>query len=206
MAKKKKKNPFVLITVIVLIVAALAVTGVLLFMKKDDPQVPNNTVQEPVSVNDPYSIRSNATDYQKELYEDLQNALESDDQQAVLENVAKNFVADFFTLSNKSIKNDIGGTQFWSSDARIVLRNKAIDTFYTNLELYIDDYGSENLPTVNSVIVEDFYQSLDDSNVYIVCVSWTYEENSVFDTSDFQKYAVISVTTLEETPYVFSIY
>lgn len=167
-----------------------------------------NEVQTPtvnMTTDDAYSIRSNATDYQKELYDELKAALEQEDKLVISEALVKNFIADFYTLSNKTIKNDVGGTQFWHQDARLLLRTKAIDLFYNNLELYIRDYGSENLPTVANVTVLGSGM-MEEENCYAVEVEWTYVENSVFDTSKFQKKAMFEVTDASGEFYIYRYY
>lgn len=206
---KKKKTKLNYPRIIAAAIIVVALIGVLIFMltrpSNSGSGGNSGSNQQVASSSDPYSIRSNATDYQKEIYKELQEALKGTSSQAIAEALAKNFVADFFTLSNKTIKNDVGGTQFWSSDARLTLRTKAIDTFYTNLELYIEDYGSENLPTVKEVTVLDS-SSMDGYNLYAVSVTWTYESNSKFDTSEFQNSAMLEITNESGTSYIYNFY
>lgn len=56
-----------------------------------------------------YHLRSNATDYQIELFEELREAVEADDEQRIIEEVAKNFIADVYTWTNKEDMWDVGG-------------------------------------------------------------------------------------------------
>lgn len=207
--KKKKKTKLNYPRIIAAAIIVVALIGVLIFMlnrpSNSGSGDNSGSNQQVASSSDPYSIRSNATDYQKEIYQELQDALKSKNSQSIAEALAKNFVADFFTLSNKTIKNDVGGTQFWSTDARLTLRTKAIDTFYTNLELYIEDYGSENLPTVKEVTVLDS-SSMDGYNLYAVSVTWTYESNSKFDTSEFQNSAMLEITNESGTSFIYNFY
>lgn len=208
MAKTQKvKLNYPKIIAALLIVIIIAGIGVIAVSKmvgnENNNPVGNSTVVS--SSKEIYSIRSNATEYQKEVYEELKEALKSEDQQLIAEALVKNFVADFYTLSNKSIKNDVGGTQFWSTDARLTLRTKAIDTFYTNLELYVRDYGNENLPCIENVTITGS-SLMDGDHIYAISAEWTYVENSVFDTSDFQNSAMFEVTNETGTSYIYKFY
>lgn len=207
MPKKKKKVKLNYPRIITAIIIVAVVIGVLLFIllkpgksNADDPK--NNQPQQTTSVGS-YSIRSNATAYQKTLYDELKEAIKSKNDEAVAKSIAQNFVADFFTLSNKTIKNDVGGTQFWSEDARLTLRTKAIDTFYSNLELYIKDYGSKNLPIVKDVKVTGTNKMND--YTYAVSLEWSYEDTK-FDTSEFQKTATVEITKESGTSYIYNFY
>ena len=133
----------------------------------------------------PYSIRGNATDYQKELFNKLEeDYLTSPDSIEVAEDVAMSFVADFFTLSNKQIKNDVGGAQFFNEEYRINFREKAINSYYFALEQWIMDYGLQNLPTVEDITI--IKSELGDSfETCSVSLTWIYR-NVTFDTSKLQ--------------------
>ena len=107
-----------------------------------------------------YFLRSDATGYQIELFELLVHAHDQFYETGSDENlkeyasvIVRNFVADFFTLSNKMSRTDVGGLQFFSEDVVDNFRNFAIDEFYLYLNQYIDIFGHESLPTVESTRV-----------------------------------------------------
>ncbi|RRC93675.1 hypothetical protein EII25_01860 [Erysipelotrichaceae bacterium OH741_COT-311] len=156
-----------------------------------------------------YAIRANATDYQKQLYEELKDVVKTKDWQKISESVAQNYVADFFTLTNKSIKNDIGGTQFWQTEARINLREKAINSYYKNLELYIKDFGKENLPEVTEVKVigsTDMGLDEDGYRIFYVDVEWTYKSGNGFSTKDFQTGAYVECIKKDDKIHIYKFY
>ena len=160
------------------------------FLNDSSSEVKDEIIQEE-SATTPYSLRSNATDYQKEIYKLLENSYKNDKNSLeTAELIAMNFVADFYTLSNKTIKNDIGGAQFWYPDYRLNFRDSAINSYYFNLETMIDDLGSENLPTVMSVEVVSSVQDKTDYECEIV-LEWTYANHSLKD--DIPSSATINI-------------
>ena len=109
-----------------------------------------------------YILRDNATDYQKELFAQLKEAIEGEgaDDQAKASLVAKNYVADFYTWTNKSGQYDIGGMyyiydgEFKNGDHyRNNVYLSARDGFYKYLSTYATQYGKENLIEVTNVDV-----------------------------------------------------
>ena len=107
-----------------------------------------------------YTLRRNSTEYQIELFEILalaHNQFYETESDTDLEDYAtamvRNFVADFFTLSNKNSRADVGGMQFFSEDLEDDFRRYAIDTFYLYLNQHIEMFGRESLPTVESTTI-----------------------------------------------------
>lgn len=138
----------------------------------------------------PYVVRFNATPLQTQLFKDLEKAYEEKDDKKIAGLIAQNFIADFYTLSNKTLKNDVGGVQFWSEDIRLNFRNKAINSFYYNLETYIHDFGKTDLPEVSEFTKTDVTVNKD---VYNVSLTWNYKPVKKFPISGFQNKAVISL-------------
>lgn len=208
MAKKQKvKLNYKNIIIAVIIVIILVFGGILAINLLGTSEGTGTPVIEHETHSDlPYTIRSNATDYQKELYKELETLYaEEAEPIALAESIAKNFVADFFTLSNKTIKNDIGGAQFWCTDIRLEFREKAVDYFYQNLELYIHDFGAENLPTVTSITVNEIEEKQINATdvVYHMTMSWTYDEVEGFPISKMQNTATVEVIEEDEELYMY---
>ena len=121
------------------------------------------TKQENIVENMGYILRDNATDYQKEIFKELKEAVEGDPRAediAIAELVAKNYVADFYTFSNKQGQYDVGGMyyiydgEFTNGDHyKDNVYLKARDTYYKYLSKYMTDYGVENLPEVDNVTI-----------------------------------------------------
>ncbi len=112
-----------------------------------------------------YILRDNPTDIQKEYFAQLKAAVEEgvvDDVEAddimIASLVAKNYVTDFYTWTNKRGQYDIGGFyyiydgEFENGDHyKENLYLKARDGFYKYLSSYGTKYGKENLIEVENV-------------------------------------------------------
>lgn len=113
-----------------------------------------------------YILRDNPTDLQKEYFAELKAAVEEGvladgeaaDDAAIAALVAKNYVADFYTWTNKRGQYDIGGFgyiydgEFENGDhykENVYLQ--ARDGFYKYISTYGTEYGKENLLEVESV-------------------------------------------------------
>ena len=64
--------------------------------------------------------------------------------------ISKLFIIDFYTLSNKLSKNDIGGTQFIKEDMRDNFIDQARSTFYKYVEVK-SDKRTQKLPEVSLI-------------------------------------------------------
>jgi len=176
---KKLKDPFLIISMLFL-VAALA-TGGLLFQAVSETLQGNGRPGGNLHLTEDdqdfhYLLPNNATELQEELFEALLEAKGTGNETDIAHLVVKNFVADFFTWSNKSGRADVGGLQFVASPIRTQFRNSAIDDFYLYLNQYMERYGYDRLIEVNSVTISetDFHYQLP---VYVETEvdEWGYE-------------------------------
>lgn len=140
-----------------------------------------------------YEISTNATEYQKLIFTELSDVINNGGTpQEYAGSVVKNYVADFYTWSNKKGTYDIGGLQYVYQPEIVNIYNFARDFFYRDLSYYIQEYGTEVLLEIENVEItfSDFnieieyngqiYQS------YYVTASWTYVQKEGFDTSGYQ--------------------
>ncbi|MDO4197462.1 MAG: hypothetical protein Q4D13_00565 [Erysipelotrichaceae bacterium] len=226
--KKKKKNIFTTIKeafadkkkryllTFLCIVPLLIVIGIFGFTAYKEVKALMdlaNSSQEAVVTDDhrvmtmDYVLRDTETDYQMEIFTELKNTLEADtyDDLAAVELVAKNYVADFYTFSNKAGQYDIGGMYYWYShnDEKSNAYLAARDGFYKYINYYMNLYGKENLIEVADVQVtkcvkesnpflisehvaylpvegveDEWYDYREDRpyDLYNVTCSWTYKE------------------------------
>jgi hypothetical protein len=108
-----------------------------------------------------YVLRDNATEVQEEYFTELKAAVESETQDPVTIAglVGKNYVADFYTWTNKQGQYDVGGLYYvcngrnGSVKYKENIYQKARDGFYKYINEYINEYGVENLIEVASVEV-----------------------------------------------------
>ena len=110
-----------------------------------------------------YILRDNPTDLQKDYFAQLKEAIEGEEEvdaavKAAL--VAQNYVADFYTWTNKQGQYDIGGMyyvydgEFKNGDHyRENVYLNARDGFYKYISAYGTQYGKENLLEVTDVTV-----------------------------------------------------
>ena len=106
-----------------------------------------------------YVLRDNATDLQKEYFAELKKAIEEDnaDPLAIAELVAKNYIADCYTWTNKQGQYDVGGLNYVFNERNETLEFrdnayiKARDGFYKYLNYYMNQYGVDKLIEVESV-------------------------------------------------------
>ena len=215
--KKIMKQPLAFFGSIFLITTLLLV-GVLFYQVKgitagekssDNVIKPTPSIVE--KVQDEYQLSDVATDYQKEVFEELvtaQDAYKAKDTELTKEEyatlVVKNFIADFYTLSNKTGRNDVGGIQFIAQEMKSTFRKQAIDRFYENLDFYLNDYEAASLITVNDVTILDvnLNDTLETEDEVIDCISveasWEYELSSSFEVEPFQREATFILTESED--------
>ena len=107
-----------------------------------------------------YVLRDNATDLQKEYFAELKDAIESGtvDDTTIAGLIGKNYVADFYTWTNKAGQYDIGGMyyiydgEFENGDHyKDNVYLKARDGFYKYLSTYAAKYGKDKLLEVVDV-------------------------------------------------------
>ena len=144
-----------------------------------------------------YILRDNPTDLQKEYFAQLKAAVEEGvvdgitaDDSMIAELVAKNYVADFYTWTNKRGQYDIGGFyyiydgEYENSDhykENVFL--KARDGFYKYISYYGNLYGVENLLEVEDVQVVSC-QKL--SSPYIISEHDSYKQDSEGEWYDYR--------------------
>ena len=186
----------------------------------EEPRTPEEQARIDELPPSEYALRRNPTEYQIELFELLALAhdqfyeTESDsDLKDYAAAMVRNFVADFFTLSNKNSRTDVGGIQFFSEDLEDNFRNYAIDTFYLYLNQHMEMFGSESLPTVvsttilrvefdyrmieieeeNGEVSEGYspfgYEALpleEEVRTIVIEVEWSYANSTLADIEEFQ--------------------
>lgn len=148
-----------------------------------------------------YEMRSNATEVQKLYFDELKETF-SDVERTDFErsaSIVKNFVADFYTWSNKRGSYDVGGLEFVYQLSILNIQEGAKNLFYKDLSYFIQQYGVENLPQVAEVtILSSDYETplvMGDETLtsFYVVAEWTYVPNEYFDVSQLQTKGYFSV-------------
>lgn len=123
----------------------LLVTGC---QNKEETKDPEEEQVQIVS-NDVYETPANPTKEQTLVYNELSEALKGNAQDdKIAELVAVNFAYQFFSLSNKTGKDDIGGLTFIPEDDREDFSTDAKYKYYNNYSTIVSQYSKEDLPNV----------------------------------------------------------
>lgn len=194
---KKRTKQLKLTAVILTLFLLLSVGGLIAFIALNGDGDETINAGEDIS----YKLNGNATETQKLYFDELKYALNNTETtpDVLAGIIVKNFIADFYTWSNKQGSFDVGGLQYIYAPNTLYIQTEAKAFFYKDLSHYINEYGSENLlkvssinikyvdPEVNIIIGDTSYPS------YYVAAEWTYEPNSVFSPDSFQIKAYFSV-------------
>lgn len=105
-----------------------------------------------------YHLRGNATDYQVELFKELEKAIDSNDDLKIAECVVKNYVTDVYTWTNKQGKWDIGGMSFVYSKQNNAIYYNIKDEVYNLYEKTKKEYGDDSLIEVSDVEITTSYK------------------------------------------------
>ena len=133
-----------------------------------------------------YHLRSNATDFQVGLFEELNSLIkDGSDESAIAASVAENFVADFYTWTNKDSSYDIGGMYYVFGKTKNNVYVQARNTFYKYVAYYMNTYGKDDLLEVESIDTENpqkttFEYEGKTYDAYFVTCRWTYKKCSNF--------------------------
>ena len=202
----KDQNRFFTFFIVLLSIAVLSVGGYFGIQAARDIDTSN---KPQIDKTEDYPLRKNATDYQKEIHKELLTSIKekADDKNLIAELIAKNFVADYYTWSNKVQFNDVGGLQYIHVDSQKSVYDKSLDTFYNDLRYYLEDKSVsdtleiENVKTKSSQIEIE----MDENEIpaYLIETTWTYQESSLLNIQEYQTKAYIKV--IEDDEGHFSI-
>lgn len=140
-----------------------------------------------------YHLRNGATELQKEYFKELSDlcSAETKDKEEIAKSVVKNYIADFYTWTNKAGSYDVGGLYYVHSPSKSNIYANARNNFYKYLTNYIAEYKSENLLEVESVEVEGnklsepYNYNGVNYDAYYYHATWKYVNHSGFDNSDY---------------------
>jgi hypothetical protein len=192
--KKKKMKPITKL-LLCLIVVALIIGGYIgfnKFFKKNDAKKPK--VVDKVEIdNVDYVVNEKDSKLFKDTFNELKKTLnvKEVDNKKYAEVITKLFVIDFFTLSNKTSKNDVGGVQFVFNSYKTSFVDYARDGIYKQVTANLDGNTNDILPTVSSVTVnrveevspKNIFSTggfTDDMVGYEINISWKYKNSDNF--------------------------
>lgn len=198
--KKNNKIKLIFIAFMLLIIGFIVVKFV--FLNNNSTDEPKKKVVDEIKKFS-YVVSDADTKLFKEKFKLLKSELSKKNinNKEYAKLISELFVIDFYTLDNKSNKNDIGGTQFVYTSHKTDFIEKARHGMYKQVQSNLDDDRKQSLPEVSTVEViqveeivpstvlssDDFKESTN-TDAYEIKLKWTYKNND-----DFQKEATIVV-------------
>lgn len=177
--------PFVILAIVCGSISFTTVKGLV-----NNASGTNTTVYKDSIDSMDYHLRDNATNLQEDLFKDLQDAVkDGTDNANIALLVCKNYVADFYTWTNKVATYDVGGMYYVYSPQRTTIYQQSRNTYYKYLTYYIDTFGQNNLLEVESF--NDDECSVSSSGTYdigkksyesyFVTIDWNYKNLETFN-------------------------
>ncbi len=207
MKLKKKAKTTLIAIVVILVVAVVGIFTYKTFFSK--PVIKEAKVLKEIK-NYGYVLKDNKSKKYQALFKDLAKILESDevDYKAYASKLAEMFVVDFYSLSDKTAKTDVGGVDIVLPDILNNFLENAENTFYKYVESNIYNNRNQKLPEVNTVEVESVekttftYNDTIDENAYQVKVKWDYTDS---DFANYQKEATLIFVNKDKKLYLVEL-
>lgn len=192
--KPKIKKRRIIVVILVAVLAVLLVLFALNLGKKEDTSK-KKVVDEIKKFS--YTVSETDTKLFKDTFNDLKKVLSAKeiDNEEYAKLISELFVIDFYTLDNKTSKNDVGGVQFIYENYKADFVDSARDSIYKQVKSNLDNNRNQSLPEVETinviniekVIPSEIFESEDlknstDENAYEVSLSWTYTNDDDFQT------------------------
>lgn len=193
MKLKKKVKRFLLI---ILLIAIALVVGFIVYKNLNKTEeVPEVKIVS--EVNDfGYQLKDTKSAKYKEMFAELKKILSEEevDEEKYANKLAEMFIYDFYSLSDKTAKTDVGGVDFVHPAILENFLQNAQNTYYKYIENNIYNNRKQSLPTVSDITIEtteqqEFaYGNETDPKAYVITASWNYTDNQF---SDYQTKATL---------------
>lgn len=160
-----------------------------------------------------YAIPQNPTELQKTLYKALSDELElsPDDRINEADLVVQNFIADYYTWTNKAGSYDVGGLAFVVNHSYLLLMDASRISFYKDLDAFSLKYGKDQLIEVESIETNAMYSANfkfleNEYPAYYIEAEWTYVDREVFPEDKFQRRAAFTVINYDGVLQIAQFY
>lgn len=193
--KRAKKKYAVIFVVILAIVFSL----VFVINKEDKKQ----TIKRPVTVE--YTQSQKETALMSNIYNQLETAITRNNKNDIRQLVAAYFVADYFTLSNKS-ENEIGGIDYFYKDKKDDFTAYAKNGYYKDANTMIQNHTNTQEVIQYDVLSNELSSNkalvgLEEYSYYDVKIQITFQQNnSILNTIEYT-----TTVTLIEKDQRFSV-
>lgn len=185
--RKKYKIGMTLIAILIILVSIVGLSK--LFLKEDKESKPKIETKIISNIEKyGYTLDDRDTKYMKETFKELESVLNAEEinEEEYAKILSKLFIIDFYTLSNKINKYDVGSLEYILNDKREMFKSKAMDTIYS--DIYDNTYKDrvQELPEITKVEIVDFKEEEIEINKetiesYKVTMHFTYKKELGYD-------------------------
>ena len=185
--RKKYKVGMMLIAILIILVSMIGISKI--FLKKDTeskPKVETKIISNIEKYG--YTLDDRDTKYMKETFKELESILNIDEinKEEYAKVLSKLFIIDFYTLSNKINKYDVGSLEYILNDKVEMIKNKAMDTIYSDIidNTYKDRV--QELPEITNVEILEIKKSKfelnkEEKESYKITLKFSYKKDLGYD-------------------------
>jgi hypothetical protein len=185
--RKKYKVGMMLIAILIILVSMIGISKI--FLKKDTeskPKVETKIISNIEKYG--YTLDDRDTKYMKETFKELESILNIDEinKEEYAKVLSKLFIIDFYTLSNKINKYDVGSLEYILNDKVEIFKNKAMDTIYSDIidNTYKDRV--QELPEITDVEILEIKKSKfelnkEEKESYKITLKFSYKKDLGYD-------------------------
>ena len=176
--KKIDKIKKILRIVMLALLVVIIIYALLIVLPKNKTNRKENEGADKVGI---YTLYKRDTELYKENFNLLKEELNGEkNKEKISEYIAKLFIIDFYTLSNKDYKEDVGGLQYVYPSSKDNFILNASNTMYK----YLNTLNEK--PTVNKIDLNNIEKTtykIDNKEYegYILDLSWEYEKDLEYD-------------------------
>lgn len=194
--KRISKIQKVLLLIMLIVIVLIGLYAVYtLFFNKD-----KGNLKEEQTIKYGYKLYDRDSEYYKDIFNDLKTTLDSEEvnYEDYAKYITELFVIDFYSLNNKTSKNDVGGLQYIEPTFQENIKLNATNTIYK----YINVNDKKELPEVTSVElikIEESTYKIDNVSYdsYTVELNWEYKEDL-----DYEDNGIFNVIKDENKLYI----
>lgn len=204
--KKKAKRLIIIILLIIVLVIGIIIVPKLIPKKTTKPEIRVINKIEAYG----YELRDNKSKkYQAEFKELSKILAEKEvDEELYAKKLSEMFITDFYSLSDKTSKTDVGGVDIVHPDTLANFLENAENTFYKYVESNVYNNRNQKLPEVDNITVDSLeaisysYKDTTDEKAYSVKVSWDYTSDEF---SDYQSSATLIFVHQDKKLYLVEL-
>lgn len=170
----------VLLLIMLVVVVIIGLYGVYTFFIDKNKE----NIKEEQTIKYGYALYDRDNELYKSIFKELKNTLEEDNinYEDYAKYITELFVIDFYSLNNKTSKNDVGGLQYIEPTLKDNFILNATNTIYK----YINVNDKKNLPEVSNVEIKSIEESTYKvDNIiyqsYMLELNWEYKEDFKYE-------------------------